>query len=167
MKQNDIENEYLEILETNQKILFKICNFYADTKEQRKDLFGEMVYQLWRSFPDFNKKSKVSTWIYRLSLNTALNFRREKEKHSRLSFIPDYITISPIPIQMDDIEDDLAEIRESLRILSEIDKTIVLLYLEGCSHKVIAEIVGTTETNIGTRMGRIKIKLKSIISKTI
>ncbi len=167
MKLSEIENGYLEILETNQKILLKICNFYADSNEERKDLFGEMVCQLWRSFPDFKNKSKVSTWIYRVSLNTALNYRREKEKHSRLSFIPDYKLVDHISIQMPEMEDGLAILKESVETLSEIDKTIVILYLDGCSHKEIAEIIGTSETNIGTKMGRIKIKLKSIINKTL
>jgi RNA polymerase sigma factor (sigma-70 family) len=167
MKPSEIENEYLEILQTNQKILFKICNFYTNTSEEKKDLFSEMVYQLWRSFPDFNNKSKVSTWIYRLSLNTALNYRREKKKHSKLSFIPDYKSVTHIPIHMPEMEDGLAIIKESVEVLSEIDKTIVILFLEGCSYKEIAEITGTTETNIGTKLGRIKSKLKSVISKTL
>lgn len=155
-----MEKKFVALIHDYQKIIYKVCGLYRDSKEDREDLFQEIVYQLWKSYPGFKGQSKVSSWIYRISLNTAIAIYR-KPKMS-----VDYYHELPEDIHVAD-EKKVSESEErlfsSLRKLNDSEKAIISLYLEDFSYQEIAEITGLSESNVGVRLNRIKTKLKEIL----
>jgi RNA polymerase sigma factor (sigma-70 family) len=152
------KKEFIEIIKANEGLIYKVTKVYAYNKEDGQDLYQEIVYQLWRSFPSFRNDSKISTWMYRIALNTSITyFQKEKKKRNQ-------VPIDEILITRADTNDEVRNQRietlyANIRMLNTIEKGIILLYLEGKSYEEIAAITGFTVTNIGTRLGRIKQKL--------
>lgn len=156
--------DFLDTIKQNQGIIFKLVRIYADQYEDQQDLYQEIVYQLWKSFHSFQGKSKIITWIYQVALNTSLAYVNLKKKHSGT------VSLQDISLQMEEktdtqVEDKIAEMYQQIKQLNEIDKAIIFLFLEGKSYEEIAVITGFTITNIGTRLNRIKLKLKQQIVK--
>jgi len=155
---------FLRLVEDNKGIIIKVCNTWCRDKGDREDLAQEIIYQLWKSMPRFNDRYKFSTWMYRVALNTAISFYR-KEKRTGY-------TVPFTGVDMD-IEDTRSDGRERdgdnyLRLLQtliarlkDLDRALILLYLEEKSYAEIAEIVGISETNVATRLGRVKDRLKN------
>ncbi len=154
-KQTD---EFIQLIKEQEKLVYKICHVYAAQPEDRKDLFQEIVIQAWTAYPRFSKQSKASTWLYRVALNTAINHKRKNTRH-------------PATTGMDWLHDQYAEpamaadnkyklMHELISSLPPMEKALVLLYLEDSSHHEIAEIMGISVSNVGTRIMRIKEKLK-------
>jgi len=155
-----MEKEFLKIIHDFQKIIYKICRVYRDTREDQEDLFQEIVYQLWKSYPSFKGESKVSSWIYRIALNTAIAIYRKSK------ILIDYYQEFPEHIQPSD-EKTISENEErlfwALRKLNDSEKAVISLYLEDFNYQEIAEITGLSESNVGVRLNRIKNKLKEIL----
>jgi RNA polymerase sigma-70 factor (ECF subfamily) len=148
-------------------IIIKICRAYTDSQEDFEDYYQEVCLQIWRSKDKFRGDSKWSTWIYRLSLNICLTLIRKK-KRTRQYYSSDSINQNP------EGEDNTAFSDESLNLLydaikklTEIDRAVILLYLEEKPNKEIAEIIGTTPNNIGVRVNRIKERLKKLLDGKI
>ena len=158
------ETEFIRIIKENEGIIFKITIVYAQDEDDQKDLYQEIVYQLWKSFDSFRKESKFSTWMYRIALNTSIaHLRKHKKKGDR-------VPIDKVILNKMDQSDSLMEERISLlyahiKTLSTIEKSLVLLHLEGKNYEEIASITGFSATNVGTRLSRIKQKLKTQIIK--
>ena len=161
----DLENDFLVLLETHKAIIYKISNLYAHTSEDRKDLFQEIVISLWKAYPHFKGRAKISTWIYQVGLNTAItNYRREKIKMGyELIFNISQETATYIP---NDQLEQMNGLYQAIEKLNKIDRAIILLYLEEKSYKEISEIMGITVANAGMRIKRIKEKLAEIFTKT-
>lgn len=160
-----MEQEFAALINKHRGIIYKVCNLYISDNEDKKDLFQEIVLQLWRSFPDFRNESQRSTWMYRVALNTAIsNFRKESRKPERLALserefeIPD---ISDLSVQNERIQ----MLKQAIDKLTEIEKAIIMLYLDDKSYDEIAEIMGITRSNTGVKINRIKSKLELIIKK--
>lgn len=158
-----MEQQFIDMINAHRGLLYKVCNLYCDDAEDRKDLFQETVLQLWRSFKNFRNDAKPSTWMYRIALNTAIsNFRKESRK-------PERLTISAEELQIPDMEDTsgqnekLTMLKQAIDSLSNIEKAIIMLYLEEKSYEEIADIVGITKTNVGAKLNRIKSKLETFI----
>ena len=155
-----MEKEFLEVLYDYQKIIYKICRVYRDSREDQEDLFQEIVYQLWKSYPSFKGESKISSWIYRIALNTAIAIYRKSK------ILIDYYQEFPEHIQPSD-EKTISENEErlfwALRKLDDSEKAVISLYLEDFNYLEIAEITGLSESNVGVRLNRIKNKLKEIL----
>ena len=148
-------------------IIIKICRAYTDSQEDFEDYYQEVCLQIWRSKDKFRGDSKWSTWIYRLSLNICLTLIKKKKK-TRQYFNNDAVN------QYEEGEENSAFSNENLNFLyeaikrlSEIDRAIILLYLEAKPNKEIAEIIGTTPNNIGVRVNRIKERLKKLLDGKI
>jgi RNA polymerase sigma-70 factor (ECF subfamily) len=158
------KNEFVRVIQENEALIYKVSKVYTNSREDEQDLYQEIVYQLWKSFGSFRHESKLSTWMYRIALNTAIsNLNNEKRKGKFLP-ISDWVlnrTETDDPVREERFELLYAHIRE----LSTVEKGIILLYLEGKSYEEMAAITGFTTTNIGTRLGRIKQKLISQIKK--
>ncbi len=156
--------EFISLIKTNEGILYKIAKLYMDDLEDQKDLYQETVFQLWKSFETFEKKSKISTWVYRVALNTAISqLKKEKKRKTKISL--DSVFIERLD-HIDTIMDErITLLYEHIKKLSLVEKGIILLFLEGKNYKEIGEVTGFSETNIGTRMSRIKQKLKTEIKK--
>jgi RNA polymerase sigma factor (sigma-70 family) len=154
------EKEFLGMIQDNQRIIHKVCRIYRDSPEDREDLFQEVIFQLWRSYPSFRGGSKSTTWLYRVALNTAMaSFRKNKPNVTSAEYLPD--------IQLEDINHEGNErqekLLESIKRLSEPDRALIALYLDELSYQEIAGILGISENNVGVKLNRIKIRLQKLI----
>jgi RNA polymerase sigma factor (sigma-70 family) len=153
---------FIEILKQNEGLIYKITRVYAPVREDEQDLYQEIVYQLWKSFDSFRNESKISTWMYRIALNTSIthvNKNHKKGNQVPLDEILNYRSVSPDPVKEERIEILYTQIRK----LSILERGIILLYLEGKNYEEISMITGFTVTNVGTRLNRIKQKIISQI----
>lgn len=157
------ENKFVEVIQDNEGILYKMTRLYTNDKDDQKDLYQDIVYQLWKSFNTFKGDAKLSTWIYRIALNTSLFFLKNKKRKGYKTSLDDLVLINENydPVLEERLEILYAHIRE----LGEIDKGIVFLFLEGKKYEEISEITGMSTSNVGTRMARIKEKLNKQIIK--
>jgi len=165
---NEISNEeFLDVFEKNIGLILKISRAYTKTIQDREDLLNDIAFELWKSFKTFKGNSKISTWIYRIALNTSMNYKRKKKNDSLFSLLDDSKKVDNIPWLADEENSAESEILyQCINELNEINKAIILLYLDGNSHDEIAEITGISKTNVGTRIGRIKEQIKNLaISK--
>lgn len=151
------KRNFIGIVEKNQGIVRSLCRAYYVSPEDQKDVFQDIVLQLWKSFESFRGDSQVSTWIYRVSLNTILaKVRSEKNKIETES-----LSVSEITFSKAIADDDTELLNMVLQYLKDVDKAIVILFLEGYKNKEIAQILNITATNVSTRLNRVKAELKS------
>jgi len=150
-----MEKEFTELLYQNQGIVHKICNLYFNKRVEKEDYKQELIIQLWKAYPSFNNKSKFSTWMYRVCLNSAIDLLRKEKTRPKLIQIEKH-EFGKIPDTEDKSSDIQEKLHQVINKLSKIDKAIITLYLDECSYKEIAEIVGISETNTGVKINRIK-----------
>lgn len=156
-----MEKEFIGLINTNRGLIYKVCNLYCHDDDNKKDLFQEIVLQLWTSYPGFRNESRNTTWLYRVALNTAIsNFRKETRKPERKSLSDNEFQIPDMAFED---RDNSGELKQAIEHLSEIEKALIMLYLDDKSYDEIAEIIGITNSNVGVRLNRIKIKLEKII----
>ena len=159
------DQEFTRLIKENKGIIYKICNSYCAGKDDRDDLAQEIIYNLWKSFDSFNDAFKFSTWMYRIALNVAISFyRQEKKFKNHHSISEGLIVFEDDSENKNEVENNLRLLQDFINELKEIDKAIILLYLDDKSHREIAEITGFTETNVATKINRIKDKLRSNFS---
>ena len=155
------KEKFLQLVKENKGIVYKVCNAYCHDKDNRDDLAQEILYNLWKSFLSFRTDLKFSTWMYRIALNVAISFYRKEKKLKPHVEIYDDMALFEEDEKDIYAQDNLKLLRRFIDELKEIDKSIILLYLDDKSQKEIAEITGITESNVSTRINRIKYKLKS------
>ena len=157
------QSDFIELIREHEGIIYKITRVYVDRQEDQQDLYQEIVYQLWKSFDSFRADSKWSTWMYRVALNTAISFlKRDSSGPKKVSSDRlDNFKMEPFDPVM---EERVEWLYKSIQDLSFVEKGIILLYLEGKSHLEISNITGFSTSNVGTRISRIKEKLKRQIS---
>ena len=155
-----VEQEFLSVIREYERVIYKVCYLYTTPNATLNDLYQDVVLNLWRAYPKFRRECKISTWIYRIALNTCISFIR-KEKN-----VPEFVTLSLEADWMTEDNDPLQEmLRQLYRMinqLGQLDKSIILLYLEEKSYEEMAEITGLTVTNVATKLSRIKDKLKKM-----
>ena len=156
------KREFVQNIKENEGIIYKVTRIYSNNREDQKDLYQEIVYQLWKSFESFKGESKISTWMYRIALNTSItHLKKEKGKDNQVPID------SALLNKMEEIdtlmEERITILYAHIKKLSIIEKGIILLHLEGKNYDEMATITGFTNTNIGTRLARIKQKLKTQI----
>jgi RNA polymerase sigma factor (sigma-70 family) len=150
---------FLELIQSNRGILYKISVSYCRNASDREDLIQEMVYQLWKSADRFDANYKFSTWMYRIALNVAISFYRKAYTGGvRVSLeagfeVAESGSDGPLNERIEVLQRFIAS-------LGELDKALIILYLEERPYKEIAEILGLTETNVATKLSRIKGRLK-------
>lgn len=147
-------------------IIIKLCRAYTNSQEDFEDYYQEVCLQIWRSKDKFREESQWSTWVYRISLNVCLTLLK-KNKKSAKPFISDSLPTEGTESNYAFSDESLNLLYDAIRKLSEIDRAIIMLYLEEKSQKEIAEIIGTNPNNIGVRVNRIKIRLKKILDGKI
>ena len=164
MMQNKKE-AFLKLIAAHKLIIYKICNSYCKNQYDRDDLSQEITYQLWKSYSHFNGTVKFTTWMYRVALNVAISFYRKTKKTEAI------IQLAELDLEIEDKKNDSCELEKNINTLQqfinqlkELDKALMILYLEEKSYSEIAEILGITETNVATRISRIKDKLKQKFS---
>jgi RNA polymerase sigma factor (sigma-70 family) len=158
------EQEFLSLVNANKGIIHKITRMYMDTREDQKDLFQEIVLQLWKAYPGFKGNSKFSTWMYRVALNTALVFLRKESRKVGQTELDENIDVAD-PGDSEEQEERLRHLYKAVQELNKIEKALIFLFLENQSHKEIAHSLGITEGNARVKLNRTKEKLQHIIKK--
>lgn len=153
-----IEQAFLSLIREYERVIYKVCYLYTTQDASLNDLYQDVVLNLWKAFPKFRGECKTSTWIYRIALNTCISFIRKSKNR------PEIITLTHEADWMTEEKDELTELLRELYLminhLGQLDKSIILLYLEEKSYEEISEITGLTVTNVATKISRIKDKLK-------
>ncbi len=155
----NVEQEFLAVIREYSRVIYKVCYMYTTPNATINDLYQEVVLNIWKAFPKFRKECKISTWIYRISLNTCISFLR-KEKN-----IPEIVTLTQEADRTEESDETQVMLKQLYRMinrLGELDKSIILLYLEEKSYEEISEITGLTLTNVATKINRIKDKLRKM-----
>ena len=147
---------FQEWLKAHKGLLFKVVKAYAHEALDQDDLFQEVCLQVWRSIPNFKGKSAVTTWLYRISLNTAMkwkaNTKRHTERHHRLEGHEHVL-------QVEEKDDRIEWLYHEIGKLNKVERSLALLLLDGCSYREISEILGVSESNVGVKIHRIKKQL--------
>ncbi len=154
---------FLSVIEQNKGIIYKIANSYKKDEDDKKDLVQEIILQLWRAFPGYDQRSKLSTWMYRVALNVAISSYRKEKKKTEV-FIPLSEDVFNYPDNEEFNDGSLNLLQQFIMELKELDRALMLLYLEEKSGKEMAEILGLSEVNIRTKINRIKEQLKKRFS---
>jgi RNA polymerase sigma-70 factor (ECF subfamily) len=163
MTKDKLSEQFLRVFEDNTGIIIKIARAFTKTSHDREDLINDIALELWKSFERFKGDSKISTWIYRVAINISMNYKRKKKKDSFFSFLDDFKKVDSLPWLIEQDNSSESEILYNcIDELNEINKAIILLYLDGNSHDEISEIMGISKTNVGTRIGRIKEQIKNL-----
>lgn len=158
------KSDFIQLIKDHEGIIYKITSVYASDREDQKDLYQEVVYQLWKSFGSFKQASKISTWMYRVALNTAISYNKKAKRGGMR--VPIDLDLLNRAEEIDPVKEERIKLLyQHIKKLSVIEKGIIVLYLEGKSHAEIAEITGFSKSNVGTRVGRIKQKLSVQIKK--
>lgn len=155
------QKQFVTVINEHQGIIYKICRMYRDTAEDREDLFQEIVFQLWQGVHTYRGDAKVSTWIYRVALNTAIAVFRKKT--------PDIDYTPQLPDMLQEEENEEVAFRKerlfaAIKQLNDGEKAIVALYLDDLDHRQIAEITGITENNVAVKLNRIKTKIQKLLN---
>nr|WP_321233797.1 sigma-70 family RNA polymerase sigma factor [uncultured Psychroserpens sp.] len=166
MKNNKhLEHEFSERINTSQGIIHKVCRMYCDDEEHRKDLFQDILIQLWRAYPSFRGDAKFSTWMYRVALNVAIQDLRKTKKKRQLFFQTNQFKDTSVE-KPSGIEDEkIKQLHLAITHLNKIEKAIIMLHLDEKSNEEIADIVGITQNYVRVKMNRIKVKLSKQIKK--
>jgi RNA polymerase sigma-70 factor (ECF subfamily) len=159
MKTTDKPELFLSVINANKGIIYKVANSYCKNSDSRNDLVQEIIIQLWKSFVNYNDKYEHSTWVYRIALNVAISFYRKSKKEITTP-LTDNIIALVIDDEPGELEENVQLLYQFINELDELNKALMLLYLDNKTHKEIAEVLGITETNVATKIGRIKEKLK-------
>lgn len=156
------KQRFTELIDQNQGIIHKVCSLYSLDSEMKKDIYQEVILRLWKSFPKFRGDSKFSTWMYRVALNTTITYVRQQQKRKTDAIGDDS---KNIPDTSDGYnEDQIRMLYKAIKQLNEVDRAIIMLYLDEKSYDEISEIMGMTVSNIGVRINRAKVKLEKILT---
>lgn len=160
------KEKFIAAIKENENFIYKIASLYTNNSDDNKDLVQEILYQLWKSFDTFNQKSSLSTWVYRVALNVAIYQLKISKK--RIVTVPIDGQVSEHP-DNDNTENEEKWLlfKQQIDKLNLLDKGIVMLYLENKTYDEIGEIIGLSTSNVGTKISRIKEKMKQQISKQI
>lgn len=150
------KQHFIQIINGHQGIVKSLCKAYYTRHEDQRDAYQDIILQLWKSFDTFRGESEIGTWIYRVSLNTLLS----KVRKERNKIVTEPLELSCPTTSTAMADDDRELLRLVLQSLKEIDKAIVILYLEGYQNKEIAKLLDLTPTNVSTRLNRVKSELK-------
>jgi RNA polymerase sigma factor (sigma-70 family) len=155
------EDAFVSVVRDHRNLIYKICYSYCADPESRKDLQQEILLQLWRSIDKFDGRAKLSTWIYKVALNTAIFYHRKNDKHKsgRVPLEGDVISLAEFAPDAA-LEEKLVLLQRFIEQLGELDKALILLYLDDNRYKDMGEILGLSETNVATKINRIKKALK-------
>ena len=150
-------SDFLQALEENKGIIYKVSRAYCQHDEERKDLNQEIIIQIWRSFDKYRNQYRISTFIYRIALNVAISFYRKSliRQKGRIPLTMDMVGFIS-DRQPEDKSDEIFLLYRCIHELKEIDRALMLLYLEDKNYDEIAEILDISRTNVATKIGRIK-----------
>ena len=156
------EKKFISLINEHQGLIHKVCIMYENDPDVRNDLFQEIVLQLWKSFSSFRGESKISTWMYRIALNTAISGYRKQTRLIKTEDLREmHLNISDAG--NDDYDENFQKLQWAIRQLSEIERAMIMMALEEIPYEEIAETIGITQNNVRVRMNRIREKLKKFM----
>lgn len=161
------EQEFTSIINTNRSLIHKVCHLYGATPMDKQDLFQEIIIQVWKAYGSFRGESKLSTWLYRIALNTAISSYRKNKRTITTT------GIDSLPLEVQDIsydfekEEKLKQLYQAIAQLSEVEKAIVMLYLDDRTYEEMEEVLGINQNNLRVKMKRIKDKLRQHLTPAI
>jgi RNA polymerase sigma-70 factor (ECF subfamily) len=157
------EKQFISLINEHQGLIHKVCIMYESDRDVRDDLFQEIVLQLWKSYPGFRGESKITTWMYRIALNTAISGYRKQTRKVKTEDLDDvHFNISEQ--YSEDGEENVQRLHQAIRQLSEIERAMVMMALEEIPYDEIAETIGITQNNVRVRMNRIREKLRKLMA---
>jgi len=159
------KEEFIKLIEENRDLIWKVVAIYHKNKADQEDAFQEILLSLWKAYPTFEGKSKISTWMYRVALNTVIAGFRKTSNKVYNNRTDEAINDDLIKPGNKDLSEDIECLYKAIDYLSDIEKALIMLYMEEKSYDDIAEILGMTRTNVGVKINRIKKKLKKIYNK--
>ena len=153
---NDKEHQFELLVREHKRTIYTVCYMFSHNKTEVEDLFQEILIRLWNGFDHYEGRSSARTWVYRVALNTAIN--QDKKERRRIETVP--LTVDINPFEADDPKtQQVRKLHDLISQLELIDRSLVLLWLEGISYDEIGAIIGITPNNVGVRLARIKEKL--------
>ena len=159
MNQNEFEQQFVNLMDNHKQMIYKVCLMYANDDEGISDLFQEVALNLWKSFPHFRGDCKPSTWVYRVSVNTCIS----RLRHERTQPQTVALTMSMADLFPDEQErEQLRELYQLINRLGELERALILLWLDDRSYEEMAEMLDISVSNVGVRINRIKAKLKQM-----
>ena len=159
MNQNELKQQFVALVDNHKQMIYKVCLMYASDDEGINDLFQEVALNLWKSFPSYRGECKPSTWVYRVSVNTCISQLRHQ--HTQPMTVP--LTMSMTDLFPDESErEQLRELYQLVNRLGELERALILLWLDDRSYEEIAEMLDISVSNVGVRINRIKAKLKQM-----
>jgi RNA polymerase sigma-70 factor (ECF subfamily) len=159
------DDQFSALIEEHKGIIYKVANSYCRNAEDRKDLIQEIIVHLWKSHGRYDERFKLSTWIYRIALNVAISaYRREKKRSERVSPLEEIIIEPATETELPDPK--IATLHRIIDQLDELNRALMILYLDDNSYRDIAGILGITETNVATKINRLKLKIKEQFTQT-
>ncbi len=160
----ELEHKFISEFQINQNIIHKVCRIYTTNQEAHNDLFQEITIQLWKAYPKFRGDSKLSTWMYRIGLNTAITLYRKSKRSVRTQDFDSVLHKIESTDYDDTEEQQLKLMYKAIHQLSDIDKALIFLYLEDKNYKEISKTIGISEVNARVKMNRIKTRLKKLLN---
>jgi RNA polymerase sigma-70 factor (ECF subfamily) len=145
-------------------IIIKICRAYTNTQQDFEDYYQEVCLQIWRSHGNFDGRAEWSTWVYRVSLNVCMTLLKTQKRNRRI-FAPDEVPADLMADSRSSPDESLDRLYDAIRQLSEVDRAVILLYLEEKSYQEIGEIIGANPNNVGVRINRIKARLRRLLDE--
>ena len=158
------EKEFSQLINDNQGLIIKISRMYTNTLEDEQDLFQEIVLQLWRSYDSFKGQSKISTWMYRVALNTAITLFRKKTKSPKTDELLDFHYQHSEDFD-DEKQHQISTLYKVIKMLPNVERAIVMMYLDDLPYRDISENLGISEVNARVKMNRLKKVLKKLMEK--
>lgn len=158
------QKDFSRLVKENQGLIIKVSRLYTNSLEDEQDLFQEIVLQLWKSYDSFQGNSKISTWMYRVALNTAITLFRKKTKQPPTDELQDFHSKNFLE-DSDEKQQQISLLYKVIKLLPDVERAIVMMYLDDEPYKEIADTLGITEVNARVKMNRLKKTLKQLMIK--
>ena len=159
IKDSETQARFLALLQSHRALLYKVARIFGRTVDERDDLAQEAIVQLWRAYPRYDQTLKFSTWMYRIALNVAISWRR-RERTQTQHLVPSgeelFQNVAALDASQIDAKGELELLHSMIDRLDDLNKALLMLYLDGQSHQEISAVLGISASNVGTKIARLK-----------
>jgi RNA polymerase sigma-70 factor (ECF subfamily) len=159
-----LHTRFVDLIERHRGIVLKVASLYCRDPDERRDLVQEITMQLWRAFPSYDEARVFSTWAYRIALNVAISFARRSGRRSRVVSSLEETGVEPADERSREPDERLDALYRCMADLDPLNRALLMLYLDERSYREIAEVLGMTETNVATRLSRLKQRMRSQVT---
>jgi RNA polymerase sigma-70 factor (ECF subfamily) len=163
MTTSDVHARFQGLVDDHRKVLYKVCYAYCGNSVEREDLAQEMILQLWRSFGKFDGRCLFSTWMYRICLNVAISYLRRERTRARHVLLAGERLLEGFEV-LEEVSDDVQRLNEHIQTLDPLNRALIVLYLDGNSYREISDVLGISETNVASKLNRLKTRMKRELS---